>query len=498
MPVAPRNKHPVGRLFHDAMNLQPIRSFYQDNITSRYAPPLSCADVEKRIWQNHRHHACACNADRCATRCCQRFKQQIEFDMLLRPIRHETERVSHIRSHNGEALRRQTNFADNEAPEFHLLIESARHALRLEPLSSGGGLTVKRAAAMADWGVCLDLAESHAVLPLVGKFVRDCSIDLPEQIQKTLNAKLREHAQKTLALIAELRRILALLEKNRVSALALKGPALSQIVYGFPDLRFFSDLDIYVPHEDRSTAIQCLRDDGYKPLPCVEWYCEAPLRRGTRGPLVDVHWSLSPRYFPARLAGPPRHLCLEMDLCESRIRVLPPPMHLLYLCVHAARHGWESLDQVACIAGFVRSMSVADWIAVWSTAEAAGAKKVLACGLSIVNHVFGIPLDSRAQQLLQANKARLPRLAAQGELKSSSDLLAIHCRLSDTHFRALVYALAVIFLPTEADLESLPTRLIPALLVPKRLIRLLRRHLSGVGQPRLPLSSERMEGCDRT
>jgi hypothetical protein len=379
------------------------------------------------------------------------------------------------------------------APEFNLLRAIVRRALRLGAYQENEAALA--ASGVRDWQACLRLAEFHGVLPLVGDFLSGRRVGMSEALRKSLDEALRLQTRKTLVLTAELLQIKSLLAHRGISLLALKGPALSKILYDAPDLRCPNDLDILVHPQDRNATIECLRNEGYEPMSVTDWYCEAPLRRGSNGPIVDVHWSLSPRFFPARFSPGYGALSLQIDLCGETVSVLSPPMHLLYLGLHAARHGWESLDQIAGIAGLAERLSPSDFESLFANARSAGGLRMLCIGLSIAGRILGTPVHPFAEEVSRAagGEAWVTSISASLESgtylvpSSSRTLTLMHCALSDHWHRALMYALAVIFLPTESD--ALPARLTGIskwFVIPRRCLRLAWRYSFG-SRPRVEM-----------
>ena len=378
-------------------------------------------------------------------------------------------------------------------PEFNLIRAVVGVALRLDACHDNEAALA--ALCVRDWRACLRLAESHGVLPLVGDFLSRNRVGLPEALQKSLDEALRIQTRKTLVLTADLLHIKNLLAQRGISLLVLKGPALSRILYGAPDLRCPNDLDILVGPEDRTATIECLRKEGYEPMSATDWYCEAPLRRGANGPIVDVHWSLSPRFFPARFTPAFCSSSVKIDLCGEPVSVLSPPMHLLYLCLHAARHGWESLDQIAGIAGLADRLSPSDFESLFSRARDAGGLRMLCCGLSVASRILGTSLHPFAEEVSRTTGGEAWVTSISAPLASgtypvpisSRTLMFMHCKLSDRRRRALIYALAVIFLPTESDAPSARlTGISKWFLIPRRCLRLAWRYSLG-SRPRVEM-----------
>jgi hypothetical protein len=111
----------------------------------------------------------------------------------------------------------------------------------------------------------VSLAQSHGVLPLVYQTVQTHVADfMPEESLAELRQLNTHIVMQNMYMSAELVRILALLNKNGIQALAFKGPALSQLAYGDIALRQYVDLDILIRKQDIAKSIALLVQDGYQ------------------------------------------------------------------------------------------------------------------------------------------------------------------------------------------------------------------------------------------
>ena len=144
-----------------------------------------------------------------------------------------------------------------------------------------------------------------------------------------------------------------------VAAITFKGPVLAAMAYGSIELRQFSDLDILVRQADLPSVAKILTAERYlsphtrREGLATGYFQEfedaffAPDGLGA----VDVHWNITPRSF--RFAPGEEALwrrAREVDFEFGKVQAIAPDDLLLYICVHAAKHGWTTLGSICDVA----------------------------------------------------------------------------------------------------------------------------------------------------
>src|SRR3989442_1417775 len=173
---------------------------------------------------------------------------------------------------------------------------------RLSQLNKAGRLQNARRGEL-DWERLARLADRHGVLPQVYSALAQAG-EAPCAALSGLRPMYERSVHQALWLTRELLRIIECFESHSIRALAHKGPALAQILYGNVTSRQFADLDILVSPDDLPKVRACLAELGY----------EASLK-------------LSPREERAYIAAGYE---LAFDLGEHRdlfglaLRILPP------------------------------------------------------------------------------------------------------------------------------------------------------------------------------
>jgi len=175
-----------------------------------------------------------------------------------------------------------------------------------------------------------------------------------------MNDLCRANTARQLFLVEELRRLLGLLDSAGIPAIPLKGPWLAQRLYGDYTLRVCSDLDVLVRPEHVVPAARALRDLGYEP-PCPM----SVLRKYLKASMVEIPLS-SPRctlelHWRVVRGGATDKETVDsiwetarvVDLWGSPAWVMSREWELLYLTIHAIKHGWGTLKWTADLADAV-------------------------------------------------------------------------------------------------------------------------------------------------
>jgi len=162
-----------------------------------------------------------------------------------------------------------------------------------------------------NWTRAVRLASLQAVLPLVnGYLTSELEDALPAVAMDALRQAFFGNSLRNLHLARELARLVALLERGGVEALAFKGPALAIAAYGSVTMRQYTDLDLLVRRSEAARAAEILGRERY--APCAGYGLadlerpgafETSMARPDALPEVDLHWQLIPPHLPFALDG---------------------------------------------------------------------------------------------------------------------------------------------------------------------------------------------------
>jgi hypothetical protein len=372
-------------------------------------------------------------------------------------------------------------------PEAELLLYCAQSSIgfqvhyRVEKLLRGG----------IDWDRLLRMAGTHAVIPLLHSCLYQIDSELiPKCIIEQIQRRALNNVRRNLTLTGELFKLMALFEQRRIAALPFKGPVMAALAYDSIGLRSFGDLDILVRQQDIGRTVEALTSFGYmldSPMGWaqkeknIQFNPEVAFVSQNGAVHVDLHWGLTPSYYPFGLDPEcfwGRSQSVEID--GRVVSTLSTEDLLLFLCAHGAKHLWERLGWICDVARLVNKMGI-DWDRLLLYADEQDCELVLLLGLCLARKVLGVSLPAVITHREAANKsvsALVPQLIERLFLGGPSPPTALESRrfivqLAKDFPSRMRFCFGLLLVPTEAEWAVL--RLPPALFAfyyPLRLWRL--------------------------
>jgi hypothetical protein len=255
------------------------------------------------------------------------------------------------------------------------------------------------AARVRSWDSVIEIAKSHAVLPLVYRYLSlECSSAMPADAMSKMRIQSQLIALYNRHLSAELVRLTGLLKAAGIAAVAFKGPALAAMAYGSIDLRQFVDLDILVRQNDLPRIAEILTAEKYLSphtrreglaTGYFQEYEDAFFAAGRMG-AIDVHWKITPRSF--RFAPDEEFFWRRAQVVELEfgiVTAIAPEDLLLFICVHAAKHGWVQLGSICDVAETVRARPAIDLMAILDQATTLGSRRIFLTGIYLAHELVG-------------------------------------------------------------------------------------------------------------
>ena len=367
------------------------------------------------------------------------------------------------------------------APEDELLLLLSRTTLGAETEARALGLL----RGDPSWPAILRQGRAHGVLPLVTRTLERAGFPgVPADVRAELETARHLNAALNALFARELVRVLEGLGAAGVPVIPLKGVALSESLYGDPLLRVSSDIDILVPRRAAASALRLLVDLGYQRGPGERPVAAADLGLLLRSNMeygfvspapfscpVELHWDIAWRW--------PHDGAAALDLwAEARPRelwgvkahALSAEWELLYLAVHAARHGWQGLKWLVD----VHEVCVRDglrWDRLTDKATRFGLGEILGITLGACHGLFGTPLPPRVS--VRPVPSWLSVFPAAPGASSIWQEALLPARLFRRPSEKVGYLLRLLFVPTLAErrLIRLPAAL-EGLYYPLRPLRL--------------------------
>jgi hypothetical protein len=271
-----------------------------------------------------------------------------------------------------------------------------------------------------DWRLLLQQAVDHRLMPLVCHNLQQQAADLvPASIMQHLQQLVQKNKLRSLALNAEMFRVLDLLGRSGVPTVPYKGGLLSQIAYGAPDRRSYEDLDILVSAADFQAPREILKARQYNPhrysvmkerweQKYCHWFGEYSMVNPESNIWIDVHHRLvaGDCSIPTNFSNAWQHL-ETVTMMGRSVQTLKREDLLLYLCVSGTKDGWSYLRSVADIAALVGNNPDLDWQDVLTQAKQLGTQRMLAVGLTLAAQLFALPIPEMVRPIIAKEACRV-------------------------------------------------------------------------------------------
>jgi hypothetical protein len=342
-----------------------------------------------------------------------------------------------------------------------------------------------------DWELVVKAAFLNGVTPLVERSLRTIQ-QVPDPIRSRLEGSVQENTRRNLLMTAELMELLKRFRSDGLMAVPFKGPVLAASLYGDVALRQFMDLDIVVRGADVQAALALMIEEGYEPWfrfseaeqrRFVRYQNEYSLLRRDDSVLVELQWSVAPRYFAAPL---------DLDVMFERLDPFRlggqevPTFSLedlfLMLCIHGAKHLWGRLAWVCDLHELGKRHDIS-WEQLTARASSAGALRMVLLGVLLSRDLLGSELPATMARSIEEDRdVRAVGLEIERTLVGSrrrpltaSEMQRLQLRLRLGTIERLRYVARLGLTPTVGDWEfvSLPPRLAPLYYIirPVRLLR---------------------------
>ncbi|MFD0682137.1 MULTISPECIES: nucleotidyltransferase domain-containing protein [unclassified Paenibacillus] len=325
-----------------------------------------------------------------------------------------------------------------------------------------------------DWGQFLQLARHHRVHPIVYTTLKGADKSwIPSSVVEALRMDYQKSTFQMLHLSGEMEQLSKLFTEHKIQSLVLKGPILSQDLYGDVSLRTSRDLDILIPIDDLDNAEELLLKLGYDKLVefstiLNDWrwrHHHITFIHPVKGVTVEIHWRLNP--------GPAKEPSFHELWERKRLSPLTSfPVYFLgkedlffYLASHGARHGWSRLRWLADMDRIAKQKL--DWGKINCLMQQYKCLHVGGQTIILASQLLNTPIITEMKPLLAAsNSMRL----AQDAIFYLKEMINLHTipvpqHVSDYHKRHLFSLMSFqnkilfvmsFFYPYPEDAQTLP------------------------------------------
>jgi hypothetical protein len=242
----------------------------------------------------------------------------------------------------------------------------------------------------------LKICRDHGILLIVNDSLKEVAQQVfPAEGLEAWRSAVAASTMHSLEMHRELEHLTALFNEAGLPFVPFKGPMLSESLYGDPLLRMSADLDLLVPRDHVTGAVDLMIAHGYQLTSdrsdLARWlepnsrYFHCGLLNPTRKWLVELHWLLFAGWRKTHFPQSTEADCFPGgvgDVMET----------LLYLCSHGAHHWWIELKWVVDVDRCVRSAHDLDWQELLARAGDRGCLRVLLLSLMLAQKVCGLEI----------------------------------------------------------------------------------------------------------
>lgn len=259
------------------------------------------------------------------------------------------------------------------------------------------------------------LAELHGVTgQLAAKLAHAATAPKRDRFADSLRDAHRVQLLSTMQRIAELFRVLEILNPAAISSVVIKGPVLSTRAFSDPSARHYGDIDFLLRGADIVRATQLLAAAGFTPAIPVERIQSQKqpgqhmFRRSENAPLIELHTERTLRYFPRPLPVDDffrRQTTVTID--GRAVPALSLEDEFVLISIHGAKHFWERLMWIADVAALVRNCPQMDWSRVQKTASAVGSERMVRVALLLAQRTLNSPVPAEWKKGIASDPACL-------------------------------------------------------------------------------------------
>jgi hypothetical protein len=295
--------------------------------------------------------------------------------------------------------------------EFELVAACCRW-----PPSPARDEAVLAAAGHADWALVARIAGRPRVEGLVWNALRHSGAAVPAEVGERLHAAADRIARQNLVLTGESLRLSALLDRERIRHLFVKGVTLGVLAYGSIGPKMGWDIDLLVPEESIEPAAATLEAAGYRlALPVGPkgrdrlglWHRhwkESVWTLPRAGLTVELHSRLNDNRLLLPGVGPDSP-ARQVEVARGRfLATLGEDELFAYLCVHGASSAWFRLKWSADVGALLGECPPEEIERLYRRSQEMGAGRAAAQALLLCERLFATPVPPALSAELRSDR----------------------------------------------------------------------------------------------
>lgn len=234
-----------------------------------------------------------------------------------------------------------------------------------------------------DWNQFEYIAARNGLIPIVYSILKDTTVPV-EKLLNWRHVSIQTIANNTRALNAATK-LFAILENEGIPAVAMRGLALTQLVYADSMLRPMVDVDLLIPSRTRDYIVQRLRTHGLVPKQIFRSQFVYEIE-STR---FEIHWSfLTPKRYRSQIYDVWTENRIPLNTEYGMIYCLSPENELINLICHAfIHHELDTLLKLVDIS-LVANSAKLDWRYILRWFEETEMTRILYITLGFIDFLF--------------------------------------------------------------------------------------------------------------
>jgi hypothetical protein len=256
-----------------------------------------------------------------------------------------------------------------------------------------------------DYDRMFRLAGSNEVLSLLHHNLKD--IDAAhEHVRKRLNNAYLHILRNNVAQADEVVKILALLKKNHVEAIPLKGAVASELIFGDPGLYLSRDIDILIRSKDLAGVSEVLlkagyeKNEGISENDLISSHYHFIFQKDRHH--LELHWNLAKRYFriPPEFWWEDVHKIVYEGM---EITGLSAERYIMYTVFRLFDHGFRPLKFFVLISEIInKHQDEIDWGKLLTFSRRYKMERLMVFTLRLIHDILGtdIPVTVRKRNII--------------------------------------------------------------------------------------------------
>jgi hypothetical protein len=242
-----------------------------------------------------------------------------------------------------------------------------------------------------DFSKFINLILMEEIYPFFYNFFSKNEEIMPKKFFKVLEIFYEKNKKNSLILKDETIKILNKFKENKITVIPMKGFLISELIYGNPYSRVFSDIDLFVFEKDLEKSIEILKKEGfsfdlnemeekfYKKFH-FKFYNEYRLYKNDF--LIELHFSL----FPRRLKIKNFEKFLEFEKYND-ILIFSKEWQIISISIHAFFHRFSLLKFIFDIHKFIEKFKI-DFHKIYEIGNKLKFLKIIKICLTISHFLF--------------------------------------------------------------------------------------------------------------